>query len=190
MRVLHASCDIEPVSSRGPLRQALAVRMVCSYCGDVIRHADGAAITNVSHGMCRACDAYFGRLWGGMRLGEYLDLLPKPVLVVDADGRVVAANARLAEALGRSRQELRGLLGGDAMACVHSRLPEGCGGTVHCRECTIRRAVATISETRRPIARARAWLKTDGGRIALSISARPVDDLVEVTVEEVRPAAA
>ncbi|WP_248358300.1 PAS domain-containing protein [Anaeromyxobacter oryzae] len=165
------------------------MRVICSYCRTVIRDAPGAAATDVSHGMCRACDAYFERLWGGMRLGEYLDLLPKPVLVVDADGRVVAGNARLAQALGRSGHELRGLLGGEAMACVHSRLPEGCGKTVHCRECTIRRAVTKVSETQRPIANAPAWLKTDAGRVDLSISARPLEDFVEVTIEEMRPAA-
>jgi PAS domain-containing protein len=165
------------------------MRVICSYCRKVIREDPQAAATQVSHGMCPECDAYFEKLWGGMRLGEYLDLLPRPVLVVDADGRVVAGNTRLAETVGRRREELRGLLGGEAMACAHSRLPEGCGKTVHCRECTIRRAVTKVSETHRPIAHAPAWLQTASGRMSLTISARPVDDFVEVTVEEMRPAA-
>jgi PAS domain-containing protein len=137
--------------------------------------------------MCPECDAWFGKLWAGMRLGEYLDGLPAPVMVVDTEGRVVAANGRMASALGHDARALRGLLGGEAMACVHSRLPEGCGKTEHCRECSIRRAVDRVIASGRAVSRVPAWVDTGAGRMALRISARPIGSAVEVTIDELRP---
>lgn len=165
------------------------MKLICSFCRKTIREPQrGASAADVSHGMCPPCGDYFERLWGGMPLGEYLDHLPRPVLVVNGDGRAVALNQRMASLLKRDRRELRGLLGGEAMACVHSRLPEGCGKTVHCRECTIRNAVTEVGETKRPAVNVPAYLKTAQGRLDLVISARPVGDCVEVTIEDLQPA--
>lgn len=165
------------------------MKVICSFCRKTIRPAErGDSALDVSHGMCGPCGDYFERLWGGMPLGEYLDHLPKPVLVVNGDGRAVALNQRMAAMLGRDRAALRGLLGGEAMACVHSRLPEGCGKTVHCRECTIRNTVGRVARTRRAVQDVPAYLTTQAGRVPMVISARPVGECVEVTVEEAKAA--
>jgi PAS domain-containing protein len=160
------------------------LRVICSFCRKVIKDAKGAPATAVSHGMCPQCGEYFERLWGGMPLGDYLDLLPRPVLIVDGEGRLVAANRRIAEAVCRDKKELRGLLAGEAMACVHSRLPEGCGKTTHCRDCAIRQVVLDVVKTAKPVTRRAAWVQKDEGRVPLCISARPVQNFVEVTIEE------
>lgn len=162
------------------------MRLVCSYCRQVIRHDPGTSVKEVSHGMCHSCAEHFGKLWNGMSLSEYLDGLPDPVLVVDGDGRVVGLNERLALRLGRDGRDLRGLLAGEAFACSRSRLPEGCGKTVHCRECTIRLAVTHVRDTKRDLVRAPAWLQTKQGRVSLLISVRPEQGLVKVTVEEMK----
>ncbi len=162
------------------------MRLVCSYCRKVIRHDRGTRATDVSHGMCKPCGEHFGKLWNGMSLSEYLDGLPLPVLVVDADARVVGLNEKLAHRLGRDRRDLRGLLAGEAFACVRSRLAEGCGGNVHCRECTIRRAVNTVHETQRPLHRVPAWFKSKDGRVKLVVTALPEQGLVKVIVEEMK----
>jgi PAS domain-containing protein len=190
------ACDIVPPPSGGTTRAGwsspggpeVGVRVICSYCGLVLRATGGGA--GISHGMCTECGAYFARLWAGMALGDYLELLPKPVLVVDGDGRVLAANRLAGEALGRDPAELRGLLGGEAMACARSRLPGGCGGTIHCRECTIRRAVTEVAQTGVAVRRRPAWLLTEQGRVELVVSARPVKTAVEVTLESMAPPAA
>ncbi len=115
------------------------MRLICSYCRRVIRADPHARVTDVSHGMCEPCGRYFGRLWAGMGFDEYLDELGSPVLLTDKDGRVITMNGKLAELIGVDRKACVGLTGGEAFACVHSRLPEGCGHTVHCRDCTVRR---------------------------------------------------
>lgn len=164
--------------------------VICSYCRKTIGSHPGGRVTDVSHGMCEPCAEHFGRLWDGMQLGEYLDGIGHPVVVVDGDGRVVAVNGRVGALLGREPSSLRGLLGGEAMACVYSRLPEGCGKTVHCRECTIRGAVDTVARTGRPLRRQPAWLKQDGQQLSLRISVRPAPPLIEVIIEEAAPTGA
>jgi PAS domain-containing protein len=164
------------------------VLVVCSYCRRRIVD-DPAAGDRVSHGMCPACAEHFEALWRGMSLGEYLDQLEDPVLVVNGDARVVAANARAARLLGRERGELAGLLEGEALACAHSRLPGGCGKTVHCRECTIRRGVERVAQTGVAVESASAYLETDAGRAELRISVHALDGLVKVVVEELKPPA-
>ena len=77
------------------------------------------------------------------------------------------------------------LTGGEALACVHSRLPEGCGKTVHCRECAVRRTVGEVARTGRPKERVPAYLDTPEGRTDLRLSAKPAKaGIVQVTIEE------
>jgi PAS domain-containing protein len=161
------------------------MRLVCSYCRRVIRADPGSRVTDVSHGMCEPCGQHFGRLWSGMPIDEYLDGLAAPVLVVDEDTRVVTMNQQLADLIGVDRKSVEGLRGGEAFACVRSRLPEGCGGTVHCRECGVRRTVQQVARTGQMHERVSAYVDTDRGRVALRISGRPGHrGTVQVTIEE------
>ncbi len=160
--------------------------VVCAYCRKTISDARGAA-TDVSHGMCQACAEHYEKMWNGMPLSDYLDTLPQPVIVMNGDGCVVAANQKLASMFGKDKAHFRGLMGGEAMACVYSLLPEGCGRTVHCRECTIRRAVDKVAKTGHPLKKVPAYLQTKDGRVNLRISVATKDGLVRVTVEELKP---
>ena len=164
------------------------MRLICSYCRRVIRADPHARVTDVSHGMCEPCAIYFDRLWAGMPVDEYIDGLEQPVLLTDGDGRVLAMNAKLADLLGADRKASRGLTAGEAFACVHSRLPEGCGQGVHCRECAVRRTVETVARTGKEQVRVPAYLDVAAGRIDLRITARPAKaGIVQVKIEELGP---
>jgi hypothetical protein len=161
------------------------MRVICSYCRRTIRADPHARVTDVSHGMCEPCGQHFERLWAGMPVNEYLDDLGHPVLLMDGDARVIAMNAKLAELIGADQEATRGLTGGEAFACVHSRLPEGCGRSVHCRECAIRRAVETVARTGKPKERVAAYVDLEAGRLDLRISAKPAKaGIVQVKIEE------
>ncbi len=162
------------------------MRVVCAYCGEVVR--DEGEPT--SHGMCERCADHFSRLSEGMSLSEYLDTLPDPVIVLDAQGRVLGANQKIASLFGRDRVELRGVVPGQAFACARSRLPEGCGASIHCRECTIRRALAHLHETGEAVQDVRAWMQTERGFVHVRVSMTVEDALVKVTVAEVGEAMA
>lgn len=160
------------------------MRVICSYCQAPLGTKPGGRPTDVSHGMCEPCALHFERLWAGMGMGEYLDGLAQAVVVLDAHSRVLAANAKAAELVGHRPAAPRGLLTGEAMACSHSRLPGGCGKTVHCRDCAIRNTVTSVAKSGRPMKGVRGYLEQDGRRVPLRLSARPVDGGVEVTLEE------
>jgi hypothetical protein len=161
------------------------MRLVCSYCRRTIRADPSARVTDVSHGMCEPCSMHFGRLWAGMPLDEYLDGLGRPILLMDGTGRVLAMNKQLADLIGADARGTVGLLGGEAFACVHSRLPEGCGRTMHCRDCQVRRSVESVARTGKAMKGVLAYLDTAKGRIDLRISAKPAKaGIVQVTIEE------
>ncbi len=161
------------------------MRLICSYCRRVIRADPQARVTDVSHGMCEPCASHFQRLWAGIPVDEYIDDLASPVILTDEDGRVLAMNGKLAALIGADRKATFGLTAGEAFACVHSRLPEGCGRTVHCRECAVRRTVETVARTGQPRERVAAYLDSKDGRIDLRISAKPAKaGIVQVKIEE------
>lgn len=160
------------------------MRLVCSYCHEVIRHDPNSRVCDVSHGVCPACAGHLDGPWKGMPLPEHLETLPDPVVVVNGDARVIAANEKLANLFGRTRNHLRGLLVGEAFACVHSHLSRGCGRTKHCRACTLRGGVERVHETGKPLRHLAAQLHTRGGRVHLRLSVRKIKGLVKVVVEE------
>jgi PAS domain-containing protein len=96
----------------------------------------------VSHGLCDECREYFfpGNGEPQTFLG-FLDRLAPPVLVVDADVRIIAANGKACALLRKKPEEIVGQLGGNAIECRYSRREGGCGQTVHCKSCTIRMLV-------------------------------------------------
>jgi hypothetical protein len=164
--------------------------LVCCYCSRTIREDDASGAPGaVSHGICPPCAEHFERLWEGMTLSEYLDTLQHPTLVLGPDRRILAANREVAARFGPPRAAVPGALPGEALACARSRLPGGCGKTVHCRECTIRRSVEAVAEGGVTVERVPAYLDTGDGRVELRVSARPREGLVEVVVEKVPGAA-
>jgi len=159
------------------------LRAVCSYCHKDMGRRPPLNDGGLTHAMCPDCDAYFGRQWAGQSLGEYLDRFAFPVMLIERQGRVVAANQAAGAMLGKDRVRMVGLLGGEAMECVHARLPEGCGGTVHCATCAIRNAVTRTRASGEPLSRVPARLKRTAGTAELLISTALEGQLVRVTVE-------
>lgn len=161
------------------------MQLVCSYCRSPMGEQEPYEDTRISHGMCAGCAAHFQRQWRGLSLQEYLDELDAPILILDANRRVLAANRLTQGLLGRSTQDLRGLLPGEATECVHSRRPGGCGGTLHCRTCAIRKALLEARDTGRPVERVPARLERDDVAIDLFVSARPESGCIRLVIDEV-----
>lgn len=161
------------------------MRTVCSQCRRVVeddRGGGGAAAREV---LCAECEAYAARLRARLPGPDQLEGFPSPVLLATADGRVVAANRAFAALTGRVPADIRGWRTGDAMACERTRLAGGCGGTMHCRECTIRRMVAEVGRTRIPRWRVPAYVVTAMGRAEVCVTIRPEgEDLVVVMLED------
>jgi len=158
------------------------MRKVCSFCLAECGPA-GTEEDAVSHGMCAACYAHFVPQWEGLTLAEYLDRFEVPVVVVEGNWRFQAVNAAFVRLYGIDSRAGLGLLGGEAMECVHARLPGGCGRTVHCQTCAIRRTVTRALATGEPQVGVPATLARDAGEVALRLSAEPRGALVVLRIE-------
>jgi PAS domain-containing protein len=96
----------------------------------------------------------------GIPIQSIIDRFPFPILVVDEDVTVSVLNKRGQEILGIPPNRVDRQRGGELFGCVNSHLPGGCGRTVHCSGCALRRAVTATYHTREPQVRVPATLKT------------------------------
>ena len=78
---------------------------------------------------------------------EYLEILPAPILVVDKQNVVRGANSEARRTVSQNLEAIANRRGGDVFECVYAALPEGCGRTVHCSGCTLRRAILDTLST-------------------------------------------
>ncbi len=168
----------------------MVMRTTCSQCRRVLPDAGNPGGAATSAALCVECDAYATRLRRRLPTPGQLDSFPRPVLVTTADGRVVAANRAFAALSGHLPAELEGWLTGEALACERSRLRGGCGGTMHCRECTIRRMVAEVGRTRIARWRVPAYVVSAQGRAEICVTIRPEGEGLVVVMLEDLPAQA
>jgi hypothetical protein len=108
-------------------------------------------------------------------------------MVVDADLMVSTANSRARAVLGKDSVEIEDRLGGEVIECANASLPGGCGGTEHCRACTIRNSVMETMSSGKSLKDVTAYkdIKTSQGtrRERFSISTERVRDLVLVKIK-------
>jgi len=165
------------------------MRVQCSYCGE--RLGGTASDTDdVSHGVCYPCYRFFKRQAEKLSLGEYLSDLRFPVLIVDSDRRVLAANGTMLELLDVGEESVLGRRGGEVVTCSYARRPGGCGSDVCCRSCTVRRTVVATHEDGLTRTRVPATLDTEvAGPIRFYVSAEKLQSgVVRVSFESVEPA--
>jgi hypothetical protein len=124
------------------------MKLVCAWCGITVeRPGYGRAEAGTSHGMCPACSQAVASQERGTPLQQHLDTIPIPVLLIDDTDVAVTMNARALDCLGKTLDETETQFSGKVFDCIHSRSPEGCGRTIHCSGCTIRRCVTTTFNT-------------------------------------------
>jgi PAS domain-containing protein len=162
------------------------MKITCSFCRADIGEKEPLDDDSVTYELCDACADHFARQWDGLELGEYLDRFDQPVLAVNQDGRIVAANRPMADMLGKSERQIFGLRRGEAMECRYARLPEGCGDTVHCEICSVRNTVLEVLETGESREQVPAYVDRGAYRVPLTISAYERDGIVLLVIDEGR----
>jgi hypothetical protein len=124
------------------------MKQVCLYCGCYLGSVEAPPgdPTPISHGVCSICLPIFMSQMG-KPLSDFLDTLPGPIFVVDAECHIVGANTLGLQQLSKDLVAIEGRLAGNAFECKNAKLPGGCGRTLHCKTCTIRRTVTKTAET-------------------------------------------
>jgi PAS domain-containing protein len=124
-------------------------------------------------------------------LQTFLDSLDAPVFLVSEEGSILNANSLARVLSGKPLSEIRGKKGGDVLECRYARLPEGCGKTVHCRACTIRRSVMHTYETGESLHDVPAYQdiirKGETVNVCFRISTEKAGNIVLLRIDEVLP---
>ena len=167
------------------------MKSVCAWCGnDLIGDSLGPKHeADISHGICSKCAKKLvsAKIF---EFREYLDKLPAPILVVDGDGVVKTANKAAVKLLKKDISKIEDSRGGDVFECAYAKLPEGCGRTVHCSGCTIRRSVMDTISTGKPIVKSPAYLTREitGGKEELEflISTEKSGNVVLLRIDDMK----
>jgi ferredoxin len=168
------------------------MKQVCMYCGSYLgsMEAPSGDYGLISHGVCSTCLPKF--LAGlGQPLTDFLDKLPGPILVLDAEVRVVGANTQGLQRVAKALTAIEGRLGGEVFECQYSKLPGGCGRTLHCKACAIRNTVTRTVETGESCLRVPAFMDLgDIGKdftVRFLISTEKVNGLVLLRIDDAQP---
>jgi hypothetical protein len=128
------------------------MKLVCAWCGVAIDRPGYRETVdpNTSHGMCPACAEVLCSQERGVTLHQHLSTIPIPILLIDDSNAVVGMNAKACDTLGKELEGTETPFFGEVFDCLHSGHPEGCGRSIHCSGCAIRRSVARTFETGEP----------------------------------------
>ncbi len=161
------------------------MKNICAWCR---KELDGPEAPQhpeemISHGICESCleNMLFQM---GVEFEHYLDSLGVPVIVVSDNAEIVTANRQACAQLGKSVHDMKDKLGGVVFECAYARLPEGCGKTVHCSACTVRRMVTDTFNTGNGHYKVPAILNHETeGEISLVISTEKAGNTVLLRVD-------
>jgi hypothetical protein len=123
-----------------------------------------------------------------MDLQEFIDKLIVAVIVLDQNGSIQTVNEKARLLFNKELFFFKGKSVGQVFECEYAELPEGCGETVHCSGCAIRKAITETFTTGSPIFRIGATLKDvkpgEPIKIHYYISTRKRGDAVLLQIEE------
>lgn len=158
------------------------MKIFCSYCRKEIGEKEPFEDDRISHGVCKECQDNNPKQIRGVPFNEYLEQFDAPVFIVDEHVRILAVNKRAEILLGKPKTNLLGLLGGEALECVNASTPEGCGNTVHCVTCSIRKAVTTTIESGILHRHIPVKLQREDGEIAMYLSTEIIGSSVCIKI--------
>ena len=163
------------------------MKTFCAWCNREMYTEHTIKGPAITHGICNDCMDNV-RFQYGAPVQEYIDSLSQPVCIVDDTGTVITANRSAQTMLQKKLDSIRGNKGGEVFECAYARLPEGCGNTIHCSGCAIRRTVMDSHATGEPHYRVPATLKPDSldrnKDIALFISTEKVGEVVYLRIDD------
>ena len=155
------------------------MKTVCAWCGELIRSGSPP----VSHGICAPCRQQFFRE-EGVPLQAFIDSFSFPVLVLGNSLQPVAVNKSEAANSFLNSQIAPNTTIGNVVECEHSREPEGCGRTIHCSGCVLRKTVEQTHRTGDPAFMVPATISTDASEVQVYVSTLKADGRIFVKLDK------
>ncbi len=167
------------------------MKKVCAWCkadlGDIPSSIHPPDM--ITHGICPTCRDRLAHETGET-LRDFLDRLEVPVLLVEREARVLGANSQAQALLGKKMPEIENRLSGNVIECVHAHEPGGCGGTIHCKSCTIRKTVRDTYSSGEPHVNVPAYqdIRTPAAvkQFRFLISTEKVGDYVMLRIDDLQ----
>ena len=163
---------------------------ICAWCSKSMggSRSETSSDPIISHGICEKCaNELFITL--GDDLKEFLDSLNEPVVVVDSDVCVKTANNQAQSFLNKKLLKIVGYKGGNVFECANATLPGGCGKTIHCSGCTIRRTITDTFQSGKSHLKVPAFLHRgipeESLVVSMLISTEKVENVVLLRIDEV-----
>lgn len=128
------------------------MKVKCAWCQIDIPGIDSQKVESefpVSHGVCKDCSKL---LLAEMAtpLSEFLDTFDVPVMLVDNLNNLMVTNRIAQTTFPVKLGDVDKNKIGQILGCVHSEEPDGCGATVHCQGCVIRKSILSTDLTGKP----------------------------------------
>ena len=160
------------------------MHLICSYCGRYINEKKPFESTNLTHGLCLDCFVPTSMLTCGVSYDEYIETCDVPAIILNSRHQVLAANGIAMAMLGKPIENLKGMLAGEALECPNSKLPDGCGRTIHCQTCTVRILIQKTLKLAISHHHELVSLETANGRSDFLVSTIFYDDLIQISFED------
>ena len=116
-------------------------------------------------------------------LQSFIESIPVPIVILNSSLLPMCSNKAGLESFHLLDVELAGSSLGEIVECENSKLPGGCGKTLHCSSCVLRRTVTETYDTGRQSSMIHAKLTTDRGDVSYMVSAMKVGDCVVVKLD-------
>lgn len=116
-------------------------------------------------------------------LQSFIESIPVPIVILNSSLLPMCSNKAGMESFHLLDVELASSTLGEVVECENSRLPGGCGKTVHCSGCVLRRTVTDTYNTGRQSSMVPAKLTTERGDVSYMVSAMKVGDCVVVKLD-------
>ncbi|MFZ5949481.1 MAG: hypothetical protein ACOYXC_02155 [Candidatus Rifleibacteriota bacterium] len=123
----------------------------CAWCQKVIKDTrqDQENSFPVSHGICEECASIMVQQFNSP-VQTFLDRFSQAVMMVDNLNNVIVANKAAKKLSKIDFNMFEQPRCGNLIGCIHSDTAEGCGATVHCQGCVIRRSIVETDRTGKP----------------------------------------
>jgi len=120
--------------------------LLCSHCSVSLQQHE-RPITGDN--LCSGCIALVD-CEAGTTLDALLATIDYPVIVVDEQAFVITANQKACLLPGVAAGAITNRRPpGEVFVCAYAHQPGGCGGTIHCSGCAIRRTILETIHTRK-----------------------------------------
>ncbi len=165
------------------------MKTICAWCKKLIKEDVRTPDGPISHGLCPSCAEKLYEKFG-TPLEQFLDQWHLPIVLLNTEGQVLGGNSAARSLPGFHATSKTPLLPGDVFECPWADLPEGCGKTVHCCGCAIRRAISHTQKTGQSIKRLPGHLDSCivEEPASIWISTEKAGDLIFLLIEKTPPA--